>query len=206
MTDSERVTISPDDRYAYATLIGLVAPRPIAWVSTRSVGGVDNLAPHSFFTVASSDPPVIAVVSMGEKDTLRNVRETGELVVCGVPARLREAANLTAADFPPDVSEFDAAGLTREPAATVAPSRVAESPFAIECRLRQLVEVGDGTMILADVLLFAVVPDAVVDRRVQTAPLDLVSRAGTDDWFSLGERWPTPRVRYADLDRPSRQE
>lgn len=199
---SARVALDVTGRGSYSTLIALVAPRPIAWVATRSAAGVDNLAPHSFFTIVSGAPLVIAVVSRGEKDTLRNVRATGELVVCGVPARLRDAANLTGAEFPPDISEFDAAGLTREPAQTVAVSRVAQSPYAIECRLRQTVEVGDGTMILGDVTFIAVDEAALVDGRVSTAALDLVSRAGANDWFELGTRHPTPRVRYADVAEP----
>ena len=115
---------------AYGYLGALVTPRPIAWVSTRGLNGVDNLAPHSFYQVVSVAPPIVMVSTMGWKDTARNARDTGEFVVVGTPVSLIEEVNATAVEFDPNVSEFDAAGLTREPSEGVAPFRVAESPYA----------------------------------------------------------------------------
>ena len=115
----------------YPWLNSVVVPRPIAWVSSRSADGVDNLAPHSFFSIAGIDPPVVMFTSVGAKDSLRNVLETGEFVVSVCTEQLIEQVNLTGTDFPPDRSEFDEAGLTREDSAKVAPKRVAESPVAL---------------------------------------------------------------------------
>lgn len=98
----------------YRLLTAVVVPRPIAWVSTRSADGVDNLAPHSFFTVACAQPPIVQFTSVGVKDTLRNVRATREFVVHLASEPLIDQVNLTGADQPAGVSEFDAAGLERE--------------------------------------------------------------------------------------------
>src|ERR1700689_2544045 len=84
----------------YLFLNSVVVPRPIAWVSSRSASGVDNLAPHSFFTVSSVDPPIVQFTSVGRKDSLNNIEDTGEFVVCLAPARLIEEVNATATDFP----------------------------------------------------------------------------------------------------------
>jgi hypothetical protein len=95
----------------YRLLNSVVVPRPIAWVSSTSADGVDNLAPHSFFTVASVAPPIVQFTSVGSKDTLRNVRQTGEFVVNLAPEPMFEQINETATDYPPDIGEFDAAGV-----------------------------------------------------------------------------------------------
>src|ERR1700710_3112394 len=95
----------------YALLNTIVVPRPIAWVSTRSSSGVDNLAPHSYFTVAAVQPPVVQFTSVGVKDSLRNVRETGEFVVNVSTRPLLMSVNRTATRFAPHVDEFLAAGL-----------------------------------------------------------------------------------------------
>ncbi|MGW1927047.1 flavin reductase family protein, partial [Streptomyces massasporeus] len=105
-----RVNIDPElsDRTSfYRLLTATVVPRPIAWVSTSSADGTDNLAPHSFFTIASVTPPVVQFTSVGRKDSLRNVEETGEFVVNLAPEGLFEQINATATDFPRGVSEFD---------------------------------------------------------------------------------------------------
>ena len=127
----------------YRLLNSVVVPRPIAWVSTRSADGVDNLAPHSFFTVACADPPIVQFTSVGRKDSLRNVEATREFVVNLAPEPLFEQINATATDFPPEIDEFDAVGLEREPSAQVPPPRVAGSPVAIECVLHGTEDFGD---------------------------------------------------------------
>ena len=98
-----RVDFEPGDRPGglYRLLNSVVVPRPIAWVSTRSVGGVDNLAPHSFFTVACADPAIVQFTSIGRKDSLANATATGEFVVNLAPEPLFEKVNATATDFPP---------------------------------------------------------------------------------------------------------
>lgn len=184
----ERVVIDPaSGRNVYPLLGALVIPRPIAWVSTRSADGVDNLAPHSFFTVVSTDPPIVVVSSMGEKDTVRNARETGEFVVCGSPGDQIEAINLTAVEFPAHVSEFDAVGLTREPSLMVRPPRVAESPYALECRLVEIHQLGNGLVIYGEVVCIAIDASVMVDNRVVAARLNPVARLGGADWSLLGD-------------------
>jgi flavin reductase (DIM6/NTAB) family NADH-FMN oxidoreductase RutF len=133
-----RTDLDPDElgtRPFYKILTSVVVPRPIAWVSTRSADGVDNLAPHSFFTVSCVDPPMVQFTSIGVKDSLRNVRATGEFVVCMATESQFEQVNATATDFPAEVSEFATVGLTVEPSLRVKPARVAESPVALECKL-----------------------------------------------------------------------
>lgn len=180
----------------YRLMNSVVIPRAIAWVSSRSASGVDNLAPHSFFTVASVTPPVVVFTSVGPKDTLRNVRETGEFVVNFTPEPLFEAINETATDYPPEIGEFDAVGLAREPSLTVAPPRVADSPVALECRLHDVVPVGDCFMILGEVLHAAIATSALVDGHPEVSALRPLARLGRDEWSTIGEVRSIRRKRY----------
>ncbi len=184
----------------YPLLNSVVVPRPIAWVTTRSAAGVDNLAPHSFFTVASVQPPVVQFTSVGAKDSLRNALETGEFVVSLCPEDLVEQVNLTGTDFPPDVSEYDAVGLTREPSARVAPPRVAESPVAIECRLAGTHTLGgDSTLVFGEVVWLAVDERVLRDGRPAIDLLKPMARLGGNEWSAIGEVTSRRRVPYADL-------
>jgi flavin reductase (DIM6/NTAB) family NADH-FMN oxidoreductase RutF len=182
----------------YRLMNEVVVPRPIAWVSSTSATGVDNLAPHSFFTVASVTPPVVAFTSVGPKDTVRNIRETGEFVVNFTPEPLFEQINATATDFPPDVSEFDAVGVAREPSLRVTPPRVAASPVAIECRLHSIVPVGDCFLILGEVVHVAVTTTMLDGGHVIAARLRPLARLGRDEWSTLGPIRKIARIRYAD--------
>lgn len=182
----------------YSLLGSLVVPRPIGWVSTRSVDGVDNLAPHSFYQLVSTAPPIVMISTMGEKDTARNIKETGEFVVCGTPVSLIEKVNITGVDFEPGVSEFDIAGLTREPSSHVAPFRVAESPYALECRCCDMFEMGNGIVIFGEVVMIAVDESVMDDRRVRMDALDPVARLGASDWSALGEIFDVPRLTVDD--------
>lgn len=178
----------------YGLLSALVSPRPIAWVATRSPAGLDNLAPHSFYQLVSTSPPIVIISSMGEKDTVRNIRATGEFVVCGTPARHIDQVNLTAVEFGPDVSEFDAAGVTREQAETVSACRVAQSPYALECRSVQVHEVGNGIVIYGQVQHITVDESAFVGDRVALDRLDLASRLSGADWGLHGPVVTVPRM------------
>lgn len=184
----------------YALLGSLVVPRPIGWVSTRSADGVDNLAPHSFFQLVSTKPPIVMFSSMGEKDTVRNVRQTGEFVVCGATVGLIEQVNLTAVDFDARVSEFDVAGLTRESSQNVAPFRVAESPFALECRSTDILEMGNGIVVFGEVVLIAVDEDVMDEGRVLMSELDPVARLGGSDWSALGDIVAVPRLTVSEYE------
>jgi flavin reductase (DIM6/NTAB) family NADH-FMN oxidoreductase RutF len=171
----------------YHLLNAVVVPRPIAWVSTRSAAGVDNLAPHSYFTVSSVAPPVVQFTSVGHKDSLRNAEATGQFVVSVTPRSLAERVNTTAVPFPPDVSEFDMAGLTREPSAKVAPFRVAESPVSLECELAGTQPFGASTVVFGRVVWVAVKPEVLRGDRVAIDLLDPISRLSGADYATIGE-------------------
>lgn len=185
----------------YSLLTATVVPRPIAWVSSRSAGGIDNLAPHSFFTVACARPPIVQFTSVGHKDSLRNVNETGEFVVNLAPEPLFEQVNATGTNYPAGISEFEAVGIEREPSRRVAPWRVAESPVAIECRLNRTVELGDSTIVLGDVVHIAV-SEGVLDLSRPERPhprieaLRPLARLGRDEWALIGEVRRIKRVPY----------
>lgn len=191
----------------YPLLNSVVVPRPIAWVSTRSQDGVDNLAPHSFFTISSVVPPVVQFTSVGHKDSLRNALATGEFVVSLCTEELIEQVNLTGTDYPADVSEFDAAGLTREASHLVAPPRVAESPVALECRLAGTKTFGDeadkgGSVVVFGEVVWAVVDESVLEHdRPEIRLLKPVSRLGADEWGTVGGISERKRVPYASLER-----
>jgi flavin reductase (DIM6/NTAB) family NADH-FMN oxidoreductase RutF len=172
----------------YRLLTASIIPRPIAWISTRSADGVDNLAPHSFFTVASSSPPVVQFTSIGHKDTVRNVQETGEFVICTAPLGLMAQINTTGTNVASDIDEFDLAGVAREPSVAVGPMRVAASPVAIECRLRSTTEVGNGIIVLGDVVHLAIDETVLGDDGLPLADrIDPVARLGRNEWAGLGE-------------------
>ena len=191
----------------YKLLTSGVVPRPIAWVSTRSGEGVDNLAPHSFFSVASVNPPVLMFTSIGEKDTLRNIRRTGEFVVNLSPGPLVEQVNQTSGPYPPERSEFDEAGLTREPSSVVAPPRVAESPVAFECRLRDVLEVGNCFVVLGDVLCVAVDQAALdsANYHIDFSAASPLAKLGRDEWGHPGRVSSRPRPTTADIAGPGRR-
>ncbi len=178
-------TISAAD--AYALLTGCVVPRPIAFVSSLSRAGVANLAPFSFFNAGGGNPPslVFSTVTSGagrDKDTLHNVRETGEYVVHIVPWSLRERMNQASAEYPPEVDEFEAAGFTKAPSVRVKPWRAVECPIAMECRLFRILEHGSGpyraNYVIGEVLLFHVAAAVLAGGRVDAAKLDAIARLG----------------------------
>lgn len=184
----------------YPLLNSVVVPRPIAWVSTRSAEGVDNLAPHSFFTISSVVPPVVQFTSVGHKDSLRNAEATGEFVVCLCSEDMIEQVNLTGTDYPADVSEFDAVGLTREPSRLVAPFRVAESPVALECRLVGTKDFGGGSVVVFGEVVWAVVAEQVLrDDRPAIDLLRPVARLGANQWSTIGELSERRRVPYTEI-------
>ena len=186
----------------YKLLTSVVVPRPIAWVSTRSAEGVDNLAPHSFFTVACVDPPMVQFTSVGVKDSLRNVRATREFVVCLAGEPLFEKINATSTDFPADVSEFAAVGLTAEPSLKVKPPRVAESPVALECVLHSATTLGDCTVVIGRVV-HAAIDEDVFDEDTGHGSLPAIeklrplARLGRNQWSAIGEVLEISRIPHA---------
>ena len=202
-----RTDFAPRDlprRDFYRLLNSLVVPRPIAWVSSRSAEGVDNLAPHSFFTVASVSPAIVQFTSVGIKDTVRNIFATGDFVVNFTPESLFAEVNATGTDFAADESEFDRAGLTREPSLTVASMRVAESPAAIECRLHSTLSVGDCTLVFGEVTHVAVSSAVLDGAHPLIEKLRPLSRLGLDEWGTIGEVKEIQRIRASDWPRDFR--
>ena len=184
----------------YPLLTSVIVPRPIAWVTTRSAAGVDNLAPHSFFTVSSVQPPVVQFTSVGVKDSVRNAIATGEFVVSLCPADLVEQVNLTATDYPPDVSEYDEVGLTREPSRLVAPSRVAESPVALECRVVGTKDFGGGSVVVFGEVVWIAIDERVLrDDRPAVDLLQPLARLGGIEWSTIGEVTERRRIPYAEV-------
>jgi flavin reductase (DIM6/NTAB) family NADH-FMN oxidoreductase RutF len=197
--DYDPADLGPD---LYPLLNSVVVPRPIAWVTTRSEAGVDNLAPHSFFTIASVQPPVVQFTSVGAKDSLRNAVATGEFVVSLCPEELVEQVNLTGTDYPAEVSEYDAIGLTREPSARVVPPRVAESPVAIECRVVGTHDFGGGsTVVFGEVVWVAVDERVLRDGRPEITLLKPLARLGANEWSTIGEITSRRRIPYTESTR-----
>jgi len=179
-----RATFVPGDQGvdAYRLLTALVVPRPIAWISTISAEGVGNLAPYSFFNVASGTPPMVLFVSVGNKDTLDNVLATREFVVNLANESLADQVNLSSASLAADVDEARHLGLATEPSDRVRPVRIVESPASIECRLETTVPAGDSTIVIGQVVSMSV-DDGVLDgEHPRFESLAPVSRLGDDEW------------------------
>jgi flavin reductase (DIM6/NTAB) family NADH-FMN oxidoreductase RutF len=143
----------------YNLIIGLVAPRPIAWVTSMDAQGKLNAAPFSAFNYVALDPPMIAIgvanrpgPGLVPKDTGINIRETGEFVVNVVTEELAEKMNTCAVDFPKGVSEVEVAGLRTEPSSLVKVPRLADSPASLECREYSTIKVGRSSIVLGSVV------------------------------------------------------
>ncbi|MBW3619523.1 MAG: flavin reductase family protein [Actinobacteria bacterium] len=184
-------------REVYFLMTGLVIPRPIAWVSTLDATGRRNLAPHSYFNVVAHDPPHVVFSSSGVKDTLRNVRATGEFVANLVSMEVVEAMNFTSTDFPPEEDEFTWAGVTPVPSRSVAPPRVAEARAALECRVVETVAAGNGTIVVGEVTHISVDPAVWRDGRVDPQLLDPVCRLAGTRYARLGEVFQLPRPSWS---------
>jgi flavin reductase (DIM6/NTAB) family NADH-FMN oxidoreductase RutF len=194
-----RIDIDPAETgpgSTYRLLTSVVVPRPIAWVSSTSPDGVDNLAPHSFFTVSCADPPIVQFSSVGHKDTLRNATATKEFVINLAPSEEFERINATATDFPADVSEFDAVGVTREPSLRVGPPRVASSPVALECVLHSAIPLGNSTVVFGRVLHIAVEESTMRDGLPAVELLRPLARLGRNEWCETGRVLDIERIAF----------
>lgn len=181
---SSRQVFDPADPEvnAYQLLTALVVPRAIAWVSTVDSQGRGNLAPHSFFTVASGRPPVVLFSSLGHKDTVTNIEATGEFVVNFSSESLLEHVNDSSAPFDHGDDEAEALGIAMEPSLTVAPPRVVSSPASIECRLRQVVTIEKAFVVFGDVTAITVDDAVLADGHPEMSLLRPVSRLGKEEW------------------------
>ena len=171
----------------------IVAPRPIGWISSRSAGGQVNLAPYSFFNAFNYVPPIVGFSSIGRKDTLRNVQETGEFVWNLVSWPLAEAMNATCAAVAPEVNEFALAGLTECASEQVQVPRVGESPVAMECRLTQVLQLAgvngapvETWMVFGEVVRVHIARRLLRDGIFDTAAAEPVLRGGGPaDYFGI---------------------
>ena len=178
-------------------LKAVIVPRPIAWVSSLSEDGIGNLAPHSFFTVASEDPPIVQFTSVGTKDTLSNVNSTGEFVVCLANLPLVGQVNSTGTDYPPEVDEFEAVGLAVEPSETVRPPRVADSPVAIECRTENTLSFGVSTVVFGRVTCIAIDEAVMEGDHPDVSLLAPLARLGRNEWSTIGEVMKIDRIPWS---------
>ena len=136
------------DHNVYSYLVGGISPRPIAWISTLSEKGIANIAPYSFFTVASCNPPVLSVTQVNprdhtNKDTLTNLLATKECVVNIVSHNLVKQMNQSCANYPNNVSEFDEVNIQQTPSLLVSPPSVEASKVRYECTLRDVITVSE---------------------------------------------------------------
>lgn len=197
--------ISPDEvpwKSIYKIMIGSIVPRPIGWISSLSQEGKANLAPFSFFNAVCANPPTILFCpgvrssDRQPKDTLFNVRETGEFVVNIVTAPLAQAMNVTSTELPGEIDEFIVAGLTKSPSMVIRPPRVAESPVHFECRVHQIIEIGTepggGSVVIGDVVHIHVDQDVLFGTdKIDPQRLKAVGRMGgptychTNDLFDM---------------------
>jgi flavin reductase (DIM6/NTAB) family NADH-FMN oxidoreductase RutF len=189
----------------YQQMVRIITPRPIAWVSTRSNAGVDNLAPYSYFNAVGSNPPLLMFCPANKpdgskKDSLRNIEENGEFVVNIVSFDVAEQMNQSSAAYDSETSEFDTCNLTRGESKLVKPPRVAEARAHFECALHTVLNLGTGAgganLVLGNIVAFHVEDDLLnEDGLTDPGKLDAVGRLGGLSYCRTNDRF--------DLDRPS---
>ncbi|MCB0641373.1 MAG: flavin reductase family protein [Phaeodactylibacter sp.] len=179
-------SIPTGDLHQY--LLGTVAPRPIAFVSTISEDGTPNLAPYSFFNAFSSNPPVLVfssnrrVANNTTKDTLANVQANGEVVINAVSYNIVRQMTVTSVEFDQSISEFEKAGLTPLPSDLVKPFRVKESPAHLECKVKEIITLGHhggaGHLVICEVLRMHIDENVIENGRINPHKMDLMGRMG----------------------------
>lgn len=186
------LTIDPlttEQKDLHQFILGSVAPRPIAFVSTLDEHGIENLAPYSFFNAFSSNPPIVVFSSNRRgsnnttKDTLENIRISGECVINAVNYAMVRQMAVASVEFPKEVSEFSKTGLTPVPSELVAPPRVAESPSQMECKVKDIITLGDkggaGHLIICEIVRMHISKDVLGERnRIDPHKMDLMGRMG----------------------------
>ena len=188
----------------YRFLTSVVVPRPIAFVSTVSAASAFNVAPFSYFNVVASTPPLLSIAispRKGEiKDTLRNIQDVGDFVINIVDEALNARAVEASGDWPRDVDEFHITGLTPVPSDIVRAPRVGESPVSLECTLFRLVELGQSTLVIGEMVRAHVRDDVLSDGHVDVERLRPVGRLGGDAYAPVRGVVHLPRPR---VERPS---
>lgn len=184
----------------YKLLIGLVIPRPIAWISTYSANGVANCAPFSFFNVFSEDPPLCVIGinprSDGQiKHSLKNIRRTKEFVVNLVDEDTANAMHLSSGEFPEEVSEFEQAGLTPAPAITVRHPRIAQAAACLECKLERLIVISATRELVLGEIQLIHARDGIIDpqtKRISEKNYHPIGRLFADRYVTTRQRFNLP--------------
>ncbi|HHC07452.1 MAG TPA: flavin reductase family protein [Actinobacteria bacterium] len=197
----ELAELAPIDRYKL--LIGAVVPRPIGWIGSVDLEGRRNLAPYSFFNVVAATPPTVFFAPGHRrgrpKDTLANVMATGEFTVNVVDEALAEAMNLTSGEYGPEVDEAALAGLEMRPGRLVAAPYVVASPAVLECKVVELVELGDpptSTVVFGRILGARIRSELLAEGRVDPFGLRAVGRMA-------GAGYTRTVDGYFEMERPS---
>ena len=212
MANSDAHSYEPKDGHGlrHDPFNAIVGPRPIGWISTISPEGAINLAPYSFFNGFNYFPPTIGFSSIGRKDSLNNAEATGEFCWNLATRPLAEAMNLTCAPAPPEIDEFDVAGLTRTPSRLIRPPRILESPVNFECKVSQIIQLkaADGALtqtwlVLGEVVAVHIDRAHLVNGVYDTASARPISRGGRmGDYFEtrpdtafemVRPSWPIPK-------------
>lgn len=182
-----------DSETAYRLITGIVVPRPIAWVTSLSGGGVLNLAPFSAFTFVSPKPPMLAI-SVGRKgglykDTAQNILNNEEYVVHIADSSLMNAVHESSTEHPPDVSEVEELRLSTLPGERIKVPRLTAAPIAMECRFRQCLEFGEtrSRLIVGEVLVFHIRDGLLNNGKIETEALDPIARIAGPRYAKLGE-------------------
>lgn len=184
---------------AYHLLNAIVAPRPVAWVSTRSPDGVANVAPHSYFMVLSTAPPILGFSSTGRKDTLRNIEASRDYVINVAGIDLIEQLNLSAADFPPNISEFEWVGLTTLASEIVSAPRVAEAPISMELQLLEVKPIGNAFLVIGEVLRWHLRRSILRDGRIDPRLMCQFGRHAGSQYSRITEYFNLERPTYRGL-------
>ncbi len=196
--------VSLNSLESYQLLISIIVPRPIAFVSTISDEGVLNLAPFSFFTGICAKPPIICF-SIGsqrgnKKDTMSNIESTGEFVVNIVSENFAQAMNMTAANYPPEVDEFEIGGFTPIASNRVKPPRVREAHINMECEILEIREYGEmpyaAGLVIGQVLMFHLSDECYQNKQVDNKVLNAIGRMGGDLYCRTGDLFEMKRPEY----------
>jgi len=185
---------------AYKLLVGIVVPRPIAWITTMSRSGIVNAAPFSCYTFVCNDPPMLAI-NIGRrdgdlKDTARNIVETAEFVVNIVTDRLITSMHATSSECAPELSEVEALQLTTHASRDIRPPRLSASPINLECRLNQVLELGRlrNSLILGEIVRFHISDDLYDKGKVDSVQLRPLARLAGRKYAMLGEVLRMPKA------------
>jgi len=194
--------LASEPKDIYKILIGSIVPRPIAFVSSQSQDRINNLAPYSFFTGISANPPVIGFSPMKvkgdrDRDTKNNIKNTREFVINIVSHGFSEEMNVTSADVSPDVDEFELANLTPIASDLVAPPRLKEAKISMECRLLQIVEISQkllgGAFVIGEVVRFHVCDDIISNYKIDPDKLKPIGRMGGLEYTRTKDRFTLER-------------